>query len=64
MIVYNGRQGQPSISFAVFVDDSSEENIEILRLCARMNLKAVELEDNEHRIGDGLLGGFSEHGTT
>ena len=66
MTVYNESPNKvsPSISFAVFVDDSSEENVrEFYGYVREMSLKAVELEGTMSTyIGDGdRLGGFSEH---
>jgi len=69
MTVYNESPNKvsPSISFAVFVDDSSEENVrEFYGYVREMSLKAVELEGTMSTyIGDGdRLGGFNkyEHG--
>jgi glycolate oxidase len=71
MTVYNESPNKvsPSISFAVFVDDSSEETVRDFYLYVReMGLKAVELEGTMSTyIGDGdRLGGFSEreHGAS
>ncbi len=66
MTVYNESPNKvsPSISFAVFVDDSSEENVrDFYRYVREMSLKAVELEGTMSTyIGDGdRLGGFNEH---
>jgi len=69
MTVYNESPNKvsPSISFAVFVDDSSKENVrEFYGYVREMSLKAVELEGTMSTyIGDGdRLGGFNkvEHG--
>lgn len=69
MTVYNESPNKvsPSISFAVFVDDSTEENVrKFYRYVRAMSLKAVELEGTMSTyIGDGdRLGGFNalEHG--
>jgi glycolate oxidase len=65
MTVYNESPNKvsPSISFAVFVDDSSRENVrKFYRYVREMSLKAVELEGTMSTyIGDGdRLGGFNE----
>lgn len=65
MTVYNESPNKvsPSISFAVFVDDSSAENVkEFYGYVREMSLKAVELEGTMSTyIGDGdRLGGFNE----
>ncbi len=69
MTVYNESPNKvsPSISFAVFVDDSTEENVrKFYRYVRAMSLKAIELEGTMSTyIGDGdRLGGFNalEHG--
>ncbi len=54
----------PSISFAIFVDDSTEETVRrFYQYVREMSLKALELEGTMSTyIGDGdRLGGFSEH---
>lgn len=66
MTVYNESPNKvsPSISFAIFVDDSTEERVRNFYGYVReMSLKAVELEGTMSTyIGDGdRLGGFSEH---
>jgi FAD/FMN-containing dehydrogenase len=66
MTVYNESPNKvsPSISFAVFVDDSTRETVEKFYGYVReMSLKAIELEGTMSTyIGDGdRLGGFSEH---
>jgi glycolate oxidase len=65
MTVYNESPNKvsPSISFAIFVDDSSEETVhKFYRYVREMSLKAVELEGTMSTyIGDGdRLGGFNE----
>ena len=65
MTVYNESPNKvsPSISFAVFVDDSDEESVRQFYGYVRdMSLKAVELEGTMSTyIGDGdRLGGFNE----
>jgi len=65
MTVYNESPNKvsPSISFAVFVDDSTKENVQKFYGYVReMSLKAVELEGTMSTyIGDGdRLGGFNE----
>lgn len=65
MTVYNESPNKvsPSISFAVFVDDSTEEKVQnFYRYVREMSLKAVELEGTMSTyIGDGdRLGGFNE----
>jgi FAD/FMN-containing dehydrogenase len=65
MTVYNESPNKvsPSISFAVFVDDSTEENVHNFYGYVReMSLKAIELEGTMSTyIGDGdRLGGFNE----
>ncbi len=65
MTVYNESPNKvsPSISFAVFVDDSTEEAVRnFYRYVREMSLKAVELEGTMSTyIGDGdRLGGFNE----
>jgi len=65
MTVYNESPNKvsPSISFAIFVDDSTEERVRNFYGYVReMSLKAVELEGTMSTyIGDGdRLGGFSE----
>ena len=65
MTVYNESPNKvsPSISFAVFVDDSTIENVQKFYGYVReMSLKAVELEGTMSTyIGDGdRLGGFNE----
>jgi len=66
MTVYNESPNKvsPSISFAIFVDDSTEERVRnFYNYVREMSLKAVELEGTMSTyIGDGdRLGGFSEH---
>jgi FAD/FMN-containing dehydrogenase len=66
MTVYNESPNKvsPSISFAIFVDDSTEERVQKFYGYVReMSLKAVELEGTMSTyIGDGdRLGGFNEH---
>ncbi|HSJ52404.1 MAG TPA: FAD-binding oxidoreductase [Anaerolineae bacterium] len=66
MTVYNESPNKvsPSISFAIFVDDSTEERVRNFYGYVReMSLKAIELEGTMSTyIGDGdRLGGFSEH---
>lgn len=66
MTVYNESPNKvsPSISFAVFVDDSTEETVhQFYRYVREMSLKAIELEGTMSTyIGDGdRLGGFSQH---
>ncbi len=65
MTVYNESPNKvsPSISFAIFVDDSSEETVaKFYSYVREMSLKAVELEGTMSTyIGDGdRLGGFNE----
>jgi len=65
MTVYNESPNKvsPSISFAVFTDDSTQEAVaDFYRYVREMSLKAVELEGTMSTyIGDGdRLGGFSE----
>jgi glycolate oxidase len=65
MTVYNESPNKvsPSISFAIFVDDSTEESVEgFYGYVREMSLKAVELEGTMSTyIGDGdRLGGFNE----
>jgi glycolate oxidase len=65
MTVYNESPNKvsPSISFAVFVDDSTQENVrKFYGYVREMSLKAVELEGTMSTyIGDGdRLGGFNE----
>jgi FAD/FMN-containing dehydrogenase len=65
MTVYNESPNKvsPSISFAIFVDDSTEETVhKFYRYVREMSLKAVELEGTMSTyIGDGdRLGGFNE----
>lgn len=65
MTVYNESPNKvsPSISFALFVDDSTEEKVRNFYGYVReMNLKALELEGTMSTyIGDGdRLGGFNE----
>ncbi len=65
MTVYNESPNKvsPSISFAVFVDDSTAENVHNFYGYVReMSLKAIELEGTMSTyIGDGdRLGGFNE----
>jgi FAD/FMN-containing dehydrogenase len=65
MTVYNESPNKvsPSISFAIFVDDSTEESVKKFYGYVReMSLKAVELEGTMSTyIGDGdRLGGFNE----
>jgi glycolate oxidase len=65
MTVYNEAPNKPtaSISFAVFVDDSSEENVaNFYNYVKEMSAMAVEMEGTmSSYIGDGdRLGGFSE----
>jgi FAD/FMN-containing dehydrogenase len=65
MTVYNESPNKvsPSISFAIFVDDSTEERVQQFYGYVReMSLKAVELEGTMSTyIGDGdRLGGFNE----
>jgi len=65
MTVYNESPNKvsPSISFAVFVDDSTPETVaDFYRYVRDMSLKAVELEGTMSTyIGDGdRLGGFNE----
>jgi len=65
MTVYNEAPNKPtaSISFAVFVDDSSEENVaNFYNYVKEMSLMAVEMEGTmSSYIGDGdRLGGFNE----
>ena len=65
MTVYNESPNKvsPSISFAVFTDDSTPEAVaDFYRYVREMSLKAVELEGTMSTyIGDGdRLGGFSE----
>lgn len=65
MTVYNESPNKvsPSISFAIFVDDSSHETVhKFYRYVREMSLKAVELEGTMSTyIGDGdRLGGFNE----
>jgi FAD/FMN-containing dehydrogenase len=65
MTVYNESPNKvsPSISFAIFVDDSTEESVAGFYSYVReMSLKAVELEGTMSTyIGDGdRLGGFNE----
>jgi FAD/FMN-containing dehydrogenase len=69
MTVYNESPNKvsPSISFAIFVDDSTEETVQkFYQYVREMSLKAVELEGTMSTyIGDGdRLGGFNarEHG--
>jgi FAD/FMN-containing dehydrogenase len=71
MTVYNESPNKvsPSISFAVFTDDSTEEKVrDFYRYVREMSLKAVELEGTMSTyIGDGdRLGGFNvqEHGVS
>jgi len=66
MTVYNESPNKvsPSISFAVFVDDSTPDKVQAFYGYVReMSLKAVELEGTMSTyIGDGdRLGGFNEH---
>jgi len=66
MTVYNESPNKvsPSISFAIFVDDSTQEKVhKFYGYVREMSLKAVELEGTMSTyIGDGdRLGGFSEH---
>jgi FAD/FMN-containing dehydrogenase len=66
MTVYNESPNKvsPSISFAIFVDDSTEETVrKFYGYVREMSLKAVELEGTMSTyIGDGdRLGGFNEH---
>ncbi len=66
MTVYNESPNKvsPSISFAIFVDDSTRETVEEFYAYVReMSLKAVALEGTMSTyIGDGdRLGGFNEH---
>ena len=66
MTVYNESPNKvsPSISFAIFVDDSTEERVnKFYGYVREMSLKAVELEGTMSTyIGDGdRLGGFNEH---
>lgn len=66
MTVYNESPNKvsPSISFAIFVDDSTPETVQqFYRYVRDMSLKALELEGTMSTyIGDGdRLGGFSEH---
>ncbi len=65
MTVYNESPNKvsPSISFAIFVDDSTEEKVrQFYGYVREMSLKAVELEGTMSTyIGDGdRLGGFNE----
>ncbi len=65
MTVYNESPNKvsPSISFAIFVDDSTEETVQkFYRYVREMSIKAVELEGTMSTyIGDGdRLGGFNE----
>ena len=65
MTVYNESPNKvsPSISFAVFVDDGSKENVrQFYGYVREMSLKALELEGTMSTyIGDGdRLGGFNE----
>lgn len=65
MTVYNESPNKvsPSISFAIFVDDSTDESVQKFYCYVReMSLKAVELEGTMSTyIGDGdRLGGFNE----
>jgi FAD/FMN-containing dehydrogenase len=65
MTVYNESPNKvsPSISFAIFVDDSTEETVEkFFGYVREMSLKAIELEGTMSTyIGDGdRLGGFNE----
>jgi glycolate oxidase len=69
MTVYNESPNKvsPSISFAIFVDDSTEETVrKFYGYVREMSLKAIELEGTMSTyIGDGdRLGGFNqrEHG--
>jgi FAD/FMN-containing dehydrogenase len=66
MTVYNESPNKvsPSISFAIFVDDSTPETVrEFYAYVREMSLKAVALEGTMSTyIGDGdRLGGFNEH---
>ena len=66
MTVYNESPNKvsPSISFAIFVDDSTRETVqEFYAYVREMSLKAVALEGTMSTyIGDGdRLGGFNEH---
>jgi FAD/FMN-containing dehydrogenase len=66
MTVYNESPNKvsPSISFAIFVDDSTEEHVRnFFGYVREMSLKAVELEGTMSTyIGDGdRLGGFNAH---
>jgi FAD/FMN-containing dehydrogenase len=66
MTVYNESPNKvsPSISFAIFVDDSTEETVrQFYGYVREMSLKAVELEGTMSTyIGDGdRLGGFNRH---
>ncbi|MBN1656773.1 MAG: FAD-binding oxidoreductase [Anaerolineae bacterium] len=66
MTVYNESPNKvsPSISFAIFVDDSTEERVQqFFGYVREMSLKAVELEGTMSTyIGDGdRLGGFNVH---
>jgi hypothetical protein len=66
MTVYNESPNKvsPSISFAIFVDDSTEEKVKKFYGYVReMSLKAIELEGTMSTyIGDGdRLGGFNIH---
>jgi glycolate oxidase len=66
MTVYNESPNKvsPSISFAIFVDDSTQETVqEFYGYVREMSLKAVALEGTMSTyIGDGdRLGGFNEH---
>jgi glycolate oxidase len=66
MTVYNESPNKvsPSISFAIFVDDSTEETVrQFYGYVREMSLKAIELEGTMSTyIGDGdRLGGFNRH---
>ena len=66
MTVYNESPNKvsPSISFAIFVDDSTEEHVRnFFGYVREMSLKAIELEGTMSTyIGDGdRLGGFNAH---
>jgi FAD/FMN-containing dehydrogenase len=65
MTVYNESPNKvsPSISFAVFVDDTNEKSVrQFYGYVREMSLKAIELEGTMSTyIGDGdRLGGFNE----
>jgi FAD/FMN-containing dehydrogenase len=65
MTVYNESPNKvsPSISFAIFVDDSTRETVDkFFGYVREMSLKAVDLEGTMSTyIGDGdRLGGFNE----